>query len=211
MNAGDREEALTLELLQAIDQRSDVTQRNLADRLGVALGLANSYLKRCVRKGLVKIRQVPPNRYLYYLTPKGFHEKSRLTAQYLASSLKFYRRASNAYAGAFSACLAEGRQRVILCGVSELAEIATIRAREFGVVVSGIYDPFTKLKSSMGLRVWNDPAALSGGETLMFCALAKPEQMFRHLEELHLAQPLFVPEFLDYVRRAPQTPGAGAT
>lgn len=65
----DREEALTLAILQAIEARSDMTQRHLADGMGVAIGLANSYLKRCVRKGLVKITQAPANRYLYYLTP----------------------------------------------------------------------------------------------------------------------------------------------
>ena len=90
----DREEALTLEILQAIEARSDVTQRHLADRMGVALGLMNSYLRRCVRKGLVKINQAPANRYLYYLTPKAFAEKSRLTAEYFAYSFSFYRTAS---------------------------------------------------------------------------------------------------------------------
>jgi len=80
---------LTLELLEAIEARSDVTQRHLADRLGVALGLANSYLKRCARKGLIKVHQAPANRYLYYLTPQGFAEKARLTGEYLTSSLDF--------------------------------------------------------------------------------------------------------------------------
>jgi len=28
----------------------------------------------------MKIKQAPANRYVYYLTPKGFAEKSRLTA-----------------------------------------------------------------------------------------------------------------------------------
>ena len=63
-----KEEIATLEILQAIENKSDVTQRHLADRLDVALGLANSYLKRTVRKGLVKIQQAPANRYFYYLT-----------------------------------------------------------------------------------------------------------------------------------------------
>ena len=71
-NAGDKEDALTLEILEVIENQSHVTQRHLADRLGVALGLANSYLKRCIRKGLIKVQQAPANRYLYYITPKGF-------------------------------------------------------------------------------------------------------------------------------------------
>ena len=103
VNMRQREEPLTLEILEAIEESSDVTQRHLARRLGVALGLANSYLKRCVRKGLIKVQQAPANRYLYYLTPKGFAEKSRLTAEYLRVSLSFYRRASDSLAAIFSA------------------------------------------------------------------------------------------------------------
>ncbi len=87
MNAKEnREEEHVLELLDVVGQRSDVSQRHLARHLGVALGLANSYLKRCVRKGFIKITEAPANRYLYYLTPKGFSEKSRLTAKYLSTS-----------------------------------------------------------------------------------------------------------------------------
>jgi hypothetical protein len=49
MNNRQREESVTLEILEAIEARSDVTQRHLARSTGIALGLANSYLKRCVR------------------------------------------------------------------------------------------------------------------------------------------------------------------
>ena len=71
----DKERQLTLGLLQAIDEREDISQRHLAQEMGVALGLANSYLKRCVKKGWIKISTAPANRYLYYLTPIGFAEK----------------------------------------------------------------------------------------------------------------------------------------
>ena len=93
----------------------------------MALGLANSYLKRCVRKGWVKVQQAPANRYLYYLTPTGFAEKSRLTAEYLSTSLGFYREAGNSCAQLLDQCVANNWQRLLLCGVSDLAEIATLR------------------------------------------------------------------------------------
>ena len=73
-----------------IERDNAITQRALAGELGIALGLANAYLRRCVRKGLVKMHQVPINRYAYYLTPQGLSEKSRLTAEYLAVSLDFF-------------------------------------------------------------------------------------------------------------------------
>jgi DNA-binding MarR family transcriptional regulator len=99
--ANEKEEKLTLELLNAIDQRSDLSQRNLAQQMGIALGLTNSYLKRCARKGLVKVSEAPANRYLYYLTPKGFAEKARLTGRYLANSLTFYRQAGESCSAIF--------------------------------------------------------------------------------------------------------------
>lgn len=141
MNNREREESLTLEILEAIEARSDVTQRHLARRTGIALGLTNSYLKRCVRKGLVKIHQAPANRYLYYLTPKGFAEKGRLTARYLSISFAFYQKAGDSCRGAFQCCEKQGWRRVVLCGVSDLAEIASLRALEHNVEIAGVYDP----------------------------------------------------------------------
>ena len=84
---------IVLSVLTSIERDSSITQRKLANELGIALGLANAYLRRCVRKGLIKMSQVPLNRYAYYLTPQGFAEKSRLTAEYLAASFNFFRRA----------------------------------------------------------------------------------------------------------------------
>ena len=72
MNAVEREDDHTLGVLSAVSEEGNLSQRRLALHLGVALGLANSYLKRCVKKGWVKVHQVPGNRYLYYLTPRGF-------------------------------------------------------------------------------------------------------------------------------------------
>src|SRR5579885_1369574 len=131
MNTPSREDAVTRGILETIDTRSDVSQRHLADNLGVALGLANLYLKRCVRKGLIKVKQIPPNRYLYYLTPKGFAEKSRLTAEYLGSSFTFFRRARTQLEAALAECRERGWKRVALYGKSELAEIAALCNSEF--------------------------------------------------------------------------------
>ena len=60
----DDEARITLGLLDAVGTNSSVTQRLVAGELGIALGLANAYLKRCVRKGLIKVQHVPANRIL---------------------------------------------------------------------------------------------------------------------------------------------------
>ena len=155
MNANDdKEDRRLLELLDAIERRSDVSQRHLASRLGVALGLTNSYLRRCIRKGLVKIKEAPANRYFYYLTPKGFSEKSRLTARYFASSFGFYREAGESCRVVFAECEKRAWRRVVLCGASDLAEIALLRAQESSVVVVGLVDRGARRQSFLGYALW---------------------------------------------------------
>jgi len=130
-----QEDEIVLDLLDAVDGNAVVTQRHLAQELGIALGLANSYLKRCVRKGLLKVSKVPAKRYAYYITPKGFAEKSRLTGQYLASSFDFLRRARTELQDIFASGLKAGRRRFLLIGEGDLAEIAKLVAGNAGVEI----------------------------------------------------------------------------
>jgi DNA-binding MarR family transcriptional regulator len=131
---------ITLGVLAAVEADARISQRTLSAELGVALGLANAYLKRCVRKGYIKIQHVPSRRYAYYLTPQGFAEKTRLTAAYLTSSLQFFRRARTELAEIMAQCAARGHRRIALAGASELAEIATLTAHDYEVVIVGIID-----------------------------------------------------------------------
>lgn len=196
MNNKDREQALTLELLEAVAQQDDVTQRKLSDRLGVALGLANSYLKRCIRKGLIKTKQAPANRYLYYLTPKGFKEKSRLTAQYLADSLGIYRRASESYTEIYRN-LDKKQRTIVLYGLSELAEIAVVRSSEFNVHILGVYDPTATQSEFLQMPVWNTLDTVADCDVYIFTALHEPEHMYEQSQKEGL--PVLVPAFLDFL------------
>ncbi len=131
---------ITLGLLAAVEADGKISQRALSNELGVALGLANAYLKRCVRKGFIKIQQVPRRRYGYYLTPQGFAEKARLTGEYLTSSLTFFRRARTQLDGIMAACAASGHKRIALAGATEIAEIATLTAHDHDVVLVCVID-----------------------------------------------------------------------
>lgn len=133
---GGQQTEITLGVLNAVEENSAVTQRSVAGELGIALGLANAYLKRCVRKGLIKVKQIPPNRYAYYLTPKGFTEKSRLSAEYLTSSFTFFRRARSQCAALYDMCRQNGWRRIALWGASDLAEVAVLCNAEFKLDIS---------------------------------------------------------------------------
>lgn len=132
-----------LDVLSAVERDSSITQRSLSRELGIALGLANAYLKRCARKGLIKVRQAPLNRYAYYLTPKGFAEKSRLTAEYLSFSFNFFRDARDQCGALFRDCAANGTRSLALAGDGDLAEIAVLSAGGTDIEIVCVIDPLS--------------------------------------------------------------------
>src|SRR5713226_8161424 len=87
----DVEAQRDLTVLDAVADDQRITQRRLAAKLGVALGLTNIYLKRLIHKGYIKCVNVQSNRLLYLITPQGFAEKSRLTYEFMDYSLHLYR------------------------------------------------------------------------------------------------------------------------
>jgi len=192
----DREDALTLEILDVIERQKDVSQRHLARHLGVALGLTNSYLKRCVRKGLVKVSQAPANRYLYYLTPQGFAEKSRLTAQYLSISLSFYRKAGESCLRVFDECARKGWRQLLLCGVSDLAEIATLRAMERDIEVVGYLDSTSEQKTFLNRPVWQTHDAAAPHDACLLTELQSPQARYQELRKLMAEDLILVPDVL---------------
>lgn len=127
-------------LLSELEQEESVSQRELASRLGIALGLVNSYLKNLVAKGYVRIRSFPRNRYGYLLTPKGLAEKSRLAYQHLSYFTNLYQVARQDYLALFRALKTSGLTRVSFCGVDETAEIAYLSLREAGMELVDVID-----------------------------------------------------------------------
>jgi len=149
--AGD--DRILLGLLESVERDGGQSQRRIASDLGIALGLVNAYLKRCVKKGLVKVSEAPARRYAYYLTPQGFAEKSRLTVEYLTSSLSLFRRARSDCGEVFALARSRGISRVVVAGISDLTEIARICALDSGVDIVAVLDSAATDSKYLGLPV----------------------------------------------------------
>tara|TARA_B100001540_G_scaffold305389_1_gene316236 strand:+ start:834 stop:1166 length:333 start_codon:yes stop_codon:yes gene_type:complete len=83
-----------LNILRKIDKNSDITQRKLANELGISLGKLNYLLIELKKKGLVKINNFKKNpkklNYIYLLTPRGIAIKTKLTISFMNRKLKEY-------------------------------------------------------------------------------------------------------------------------
>jgi DNA-binding MarR family transcriptional regulator len=130
----------TLQLMNELEQDDSLSQRELAARLGVAVGLVNSYLKNLVAKGFLRVKNYPRNRYAYLLTPKGIAEKSRLAYQHLHYFNNLYTVVRQDYLSLFRQLQRDGHDSVIFCGVDEVAEIASLSLQETGMVLSVVVD-----------------------------------------------------------------------
>jgi DNA-binding MarR family transcriptional regulator len=128
-----------LRLLEAVHEDGRVTQRGLASKLGIALGLANVYLKRMVHKGFIKVVNVQPNRITYLVTPRGIAEKARLTYEFMDYSLHLYGEVRQHLRTALQDCAAAGK-RVAICGSGEAAELAYLSLKEAGLEPVAVFD-----------------------------------------------------------------------
>ena len=182
---------LTLGVLEAIDSKKSITQRSISKDLDMALGLVNSYLKRCVKKGFIKIQQAPKNRYLYYLTPKGFSEKAKLTAEFLTSSFTFFRKSRDQIEEILDHCNKKNWKRILLFGNSELAEITSLYSKNYEVQIIQVYNT-SNLRDSKQ----DDFPPVSDLDAIILTDLTSPQKSYEQLVMVYKSKPILVPKLL---------------
>lgn len=130
-----------LDILQAIGDGEKVTKRDLLHRVSIAGRLADRYLKQLVAKGMLKVKTAPARRMLYWLTPKGFAEKARLTYEFVSYTYKMnrecHRLASNMLHGLASR---GGVRRVVFYGAEPLAEVVAVSLAENEIELVAVAD-----------------------------------------------------------------------
>ena len=149
----------TLQLLEEIEKDHAPSQRDLARKLNVSVGLVNLVIKRFARKGYFKITSVPRNRVKYLLTPKGAAEKTRLTYEYIQYSFRSYRGARRKLREVFKDLVADGVRRIVFYGASDFAEIAYVSLQDTPIEMVAVVDDKRIGKRCLG-RVVTDPANL---------------------------------------------------
>ncbi len=130
----------SLQLLSEISGEEPLSQRELSRRLGIAVGLVNSYLKNLISKGFVRVKDFPSNRYAYLLTPQGIAEKSRLAYHHLSYFTSLYTVARQDYLNLFRRLEQSGVGEVMFCGVDEMAEVAYLSLQETGLKLVAVMD-----------------------------------------------------------------------
>jgi DNA-binding MarR family transcriptional regulator len=172
-------------LLSEIEKEESLSQRDLAGRLGIALGLVNSYLKNLVAKGYVRVTTFPRNRYAYLLTPQGLAEKSRLAYQHLSYFTSLYTSTRQDYLDLFRKLIAQGVREVTFCGVDEVAEIAYLSLCEAGLSLSTIMDDERTGEIFFGREILSlSEGVRSGSSSIVLTSLKKGNALQKELLRL---------------------------
>ena len=189
----DSRDLRTLKILERVDNEKSPSQRDLAVELNISLGLVNSFIKRLVKKGFVKISTIPKSRIKYILTPSGAAEKTRLTYKYIQHSYSFYKNARQKLRELCADLEQQGVKRLVFYGAGDLAEIAYISLQETPIQLTAIVDD-----EKMGQRFMKqfvaDPDRLNSivFDRILITKLDSRESALQKIEQYNICADLVV-------------------
>lgn len=193
LSNGAPDDFKAFQLLSEVADEQPVSQRELAKRLGIALGLVNSYLKNFVTKGYIRIKNYPQNRYAYLLTPNGMAEKARLAYQHVNYFTSLYTVTRQDYLALFRRLADRGVMKVSFCGVDEVAEIAWLSLQESGLAISAVMDNDDPGRNFMGMRVeLLAQKSLTVGQPVIVTSLKRAGQLRAQLLDLGICDDLIL-------------------
>jgi len=180
----NNQEINTLKILEEIGNGEVPSQREIAKKLNISLGLVNSFLKRLARKGYLKITTIPSNRVKYLLTPRGVAEKTRLTYSYIQYSYRFYKDTRIKLKRLFSELSEQNVKRIVFYGATDLAEIAFLSLQETPIQLVGIFDAGKACSSFLGLKI-EHPERLSefSFDRLLYTNEEPDDEFFRKINK----------------------------
>jgi len=192
----DPEALRSLLLMSELEKGDPISQREIAGRLGIALGLVNSYLKTLVKKGSVQVKAYPRNRFAYLLTPQGFAEKSHLAYRHLSNFHKLYQITRQDSLALFHLLRQKGVDRVAFCGLEDLTEIAYLSLREAGLELTTVMDDQINGRF-LGIPVVSlESGVVTGSGPIVITSPPRAGQLKAALHKLGVAdQDIYSPSF----------------
>ena len=149
------QEMRELELLQELEKNPIISQRELSHKFGIALGVTNACLKRMGRRGWIRITGFNHHKIGYYLTPKGFAEKAKLTLHLVSWTVQHYSALKEIIGKKFLEMQDRGIERIAFYGVSDEMEVAYITLQGVHLKLVGIVEDGSRMnqKEVFGLEV----------------------------------------------------------
>jgi DNA-binding MarR family transcriptional regulator len=174
------------QFLEELEKTPNLSQRELSNKFGIALGVTNACLKRMARRGWIRLRKIPPRRIGYYLTPKGFAEKAKLTMTFLSYNIHHYSRLKAMIGERFLEMASQGVKRIVFYGVSEEMEVAYVTLQGTNMELVAIVDDNDDVKGKNILgREARDPGELDNvrADAILITSIQDREKIRKSLKK----------------------------
>ena len=175
-----------LQFLEELEKTPNLSQRELSNKFGIALGVTNACLKRMARRGWIRLRKVPPRRIGYYLTPKGFAEKAKLTMTFLSYNIHHYSRLKAMVGEKFLEMASQGVKRVVFYGVSDEMEVAYVTLQGTNMELIAIVDDNdgVKGKDILGRKTEGpDEIDSMGADAILITSIQDRDRILKSLKK----------------------------
>jgi len=140
-------------LLNEIARDSMVTQANLSDRLGIAVGSVNWYIKRLIHRGWVKVSHLDRTRLKYDLTSEGMKVFTQRALSYARDSLKVYGSYRDKAKALAVELAQQGIKSVYLNGDDETMDILRLTCIEAGIQISDLPEECILESTGQGYQI----------------------------------------------------------
>jgi DNA-binding MarR family transcriptional regulator len=112
-----------LNTLLELKENPNLSQRSLARKLNISLGLTNSILKNLISRGWIKAKKDTGRKLLYIITPQGMANVSRLMYTRFQETLHYYHYTKDLLTAYLIKLYQQGERTVNIYGTGQLAEI----------------------------------------------------------------------------------------
>ena len=197
-----------LRLLEEVDGRPNTSQRQIAHRLGIALGVANLLVRTLASKGYIKVTKLGWRRWAYVLTPAGISRKVHLTLAYVERFIEHYRRVRHLLREDLSSLPLNTHSKVAIIGTSELAELTYLALKDIGVDDIEVFERDGSGSRFLGMRV----QTLRSLEPDLYAkiVIAVPRDVEKWREEL-VASGVTDGQVVEFLRPRAELAGGGRT
>jgi len=147
------------DVLTILDREDSPSQREIAKQTGFSVGLVNTLIKKCAKKGLVKIERLNSRNIKYILTPEGIKEKTQKTIDYIKRSYQAISELQSKVEEITKKHISDGRDIYIKKEDDEIFSIVTDTLNNIGVKYEIINDikflEKTNNKKEVVVYIWD--------------------------------------------------------
>ena len=143
-----------LDTLLELKQNPSLTQRSLAHRLNISLGLTNAILQNLIHRGWVKAQKMTGRKILYLITPQGIARATNLVYDRFRETQNYYQYTKELLTSYLTDLYHQGKRKAIIYGTNQLAEITYLSLLDSPIKLHSILSDETSKKKFLGHQVF---------------------------------------------------------